>query len=161
MPAIIVTLNEEGCTCARCVEMCRTYACLPTPEEAESLINAGYGDRMMLDTRPAISDPKLLVLTLMPAMKGYERRISPMQLGISDCSFLVNERCALHDLDLKPLEGKFNLHDTMDDQANKIVYYIKLLWSLSSGKAIVNKWIREYLHEDCKKGEKIINNILI
>jgi hypothetical protein len=150
MPAIIITVNEEGCSCDRCVMMCKTYSCLPTPQEAEVLINAGYGDRMMMDTRPAISDPKLLILTLIPAMKGYERRISPMQTGISDCSFLENDRCTLHNPGMKPLEGKFNRHDTTDEEANQIVHYIKYLWSLSGGRAVVDAWIERYLHEDCK-----------
>jgi len=148
--ALTLICNEEGCTCKKCIEMCKTYACLPTPLEAEILINAGYGDRLMLDTRPSTKDGKLLILTLMPAMKGFERRISPMQIGISDCVFLENDRCQLHDLGLKPFEGRVARHDTTEDDDKKMMDLLKRMWASQEGRRIVDMWTDKYLHIDCK-----------
>ena len=149
MPTMLI-LNEVGCTCKKCVESCKTYACLPTPQEAEALIAAGYGDRMMLDTRPSDSEPKIRILTLLPAMKGFERRISPMQLGASDCVFLKNERCILHDLGLKPFEGRFQQHDTPAAVGDELLCFLKGLWDTRDGQRVVDMWIEKYLHPDCR-----------
>ncbi len=86
--------------------MCRHSACLPTPDEARTLIKAGYGPRLAryewtTDIPNAIG----------PALKGFEGHILHLTKG-GPCTFhLEDGRCELHALGLKPLEGRLAHHD--------------------------------------------------
>jgi hypothetical protein len=141
---ITVQVDRKGCSCPHCIEMCKTYSCLPTPEEAKKLINGGYGNHLMMDTRPAISHPDLQIKTIMPAMVGFERKLAPMEIGISPCVFLKEDRCALHNLNLKPLEGRFIRHDTPPEEERVFFNILKGMWNTESGSAVVKSWMDGY-----------------
>ena len=86
------------CSCEKCVQMCRTRPCLPTPEEAARLDPA----RTM-----RVRFGELLVTS--PAMVGREgREVSCDESGA--CVFLKDDLCELHAKGLKPLEGKLAHH---------------------------------------------------
>jgi len=147
----MLVLDEHACHCDDCIEMCKTYSCLPTPDEAAALIRAGYGKQLMLDTRPSDSKPHIKILTLLPAMKGYERKISPMEIGISPCVFLNDEGlCDLHEKGLKPFEGRHIQHDTDKTSEQAILSLLKSMWNTRSGHAIVSRWVSEYYLGDPK-----------
>ncbi len=147
----ILIFDEHPCHCDQCIEMCKTYSCLPTPEEATALIRAGYGKQLMLDTRPSVSKPHIKILTLLPAMKGYERMISPMEIGISPCIFLNDKGlCDLHEKGLKPFEGRTVQHNTNKTTEQAILNLLKSMWNTKSGHSVVIEWISEYYLGDPK-----------
>ena len=62
---MLIYVPDDGCTCEECVNMCKTYSCTPMPQEAKALIDAGFSDRLMLDVRPSISHPHIVVPVLL------------------------------------------------------------------------------------------------
>lgn len=82
---------ESECACLICVMMCTT-PCWPTPDEAQRLIDAGYGHRLQLETEPHGS--RILKVIVPKSRGGW-------------CTF-NSERgnCVLHKKGLKPLEGR-------------------------------------------------------
>jgi len=147
-------MSPNGCTCRECVEMCRTYSCLPTPKEAKALIAAGYGNRMMLDTRRHPMENGLLILALLPAMKGHEGGISPMRLG-PVCVFLEDDLCILHDLGLKPLEGRFCVHDTTSREMHEMMARLRAQWATPNGRATAEAWVERYFRGDPRELRRI------
>jgi hypothetical protein len=87
--------------------MCAHSVCLPTPEEARILIKRGYGPR--LATYQLCPDPTQLVF-VGPAPKGKEGARALPDTGAA-CTFYTDGECELHDLGLKPLEGRLAHHD--------------------------------------------------
>ena len=78
---------SKGCTCEKCIEMCRTYPCMPLPKEAERLIQAGYGELLMLDTLNWKKTEHGKILSLRPAMMGYEHdTVDDRHVVIEVCS---------------------------------------------------------------------------
>jgi hypothetical protein len=140
-------VNESSCTCQECVDMCKTYSCLPTPQEAQRMIDAGFGKKMMLDTRPAVSHPDIKISTLLPAMVGYERKLSPMEIGISSCIFLVCERCQLHAVGMKPLEGRVAIHDKDPEEERIFFNLLKSMWDTPYGHQVVSGWKQKFYLE--------------
>ncbi len=41
-------MQPVTCACAHCRAMCEQSTCLPTPDEARNLIEAGYRDRLVI-----------------------------------------------------------------------------------------------------------------
>jgi hypothetical protein len=86
--------------------MCEDSTCMPTPDEARALIRAGYGAR--LATYQVQPDPERFAW-VGPAPAGSEgaRGLPDSKRG---CTFHVGGRCELHNLGLKPWEGRMAHH---------------------------------------------------
>lgn len=92
--------TENECSCEKCKSMCKT-PCVGTPDDMMKLINAGYSERLsrtgwaagiMLGTHHKIID---IIAPLKDLEKGR-------------CTFQTDEGlCELHDMGLKPTEGRF------------------------------------------------------
>lgn len=125
----------KNCQCSKCVNMCRSNPCWPTPDEARALITAGFADRLMTDWWEAYPDD---ILLLCPASRGSEGTRAPELDNISDlfagwskgaCVFLTEANlCELHDLGLKPLEGKMAMHDSTAEECQTTREHIVELW---------------------------------
>ena len=131
---------EKGCTCDVCKKMC-LRPCWPAPDEVLKLIEAGYGPQLMLDYWVVESGDIYLVC---PASAGYEGKMAPHRPP--HCTFNHNFLCDLHDLDLKPLEGRMadckrsqpDLHKKMAD-----------LWDSVEGQTVVKVWKEKfYVNQD-------------
>jgi hypothetical protein len=88
--------------------MCEHSTCLPTPEEASKLISRGYGARM---ATYAFSPDRERYRFVGPSIVGCEggRLLSSTKGGA--CTFRRDDgRCELHDLNLKPMEGRLAHH---------------------------------------------------
>lgn len=127
----------KSCTCEACINMCKYRPCWPTPEEAQYLIDAGFGPRLMCewyaDDENSINEFNLLC----PAIVGYEGQRAPFwPVGI--CTFLNNGLCELHDLGLKPGEGREEWCKNVnhDDIHKKYA----LSWNNKKGQILVEKW---------------------
>src|SRR5512134_605515 len=96
---------SEPCGC----EVCLSYCMRPgwwTVEEATRAIEAGYGDRMMLEMSLNQSFG-----VLSPAFKGNEKYFALNLHASKGCTFLKEQRCELHGTGLQPLECRFSHHD--------------------------------------------------
>lgn len=135
-----VLFSHSVCSCQVCKDMCKN-PCIPVPEEAEKLIQSGYGarltNRLVFDSR-TYEDVEILV----PSNPGSEGLIdAPFEAGKS-CTFrTLDGLCELHSLDLKPLEGRLANH-SMPSGYN-LNEYVKSRWNCDLGKEIVRKWKEE------------------
>lgn len=84
--------------------MCELSTCLPTPEEARSLIAAGLGHRL---ARYEWREP--VPHAIGPAPAGNEGATLP-STRFGPCTFFRDKRCELHALGLKPYEGRIAHH---------------------------------------------------
>lgn len=110
---------ESRCSCDRCVTMCETRPCLPTPEEATRLDPA---KTMRVNFGP--------ITVTSPAMVGKEgQEVDGYALG--RCVHLHDGLCELHRLGLKPTEGRL-AHHSVDWRLPR--EYVLSLWSGVPGK---------------------------
>lgn len=95
-------LDVVQCSCNKCVNMCKTAPCNGTPEEMTAIIEAGYGDKLMITV---LANPIVQATINKPFIKV----IAPVYDNEKkQCVFLDdNNKCQLHDSGLKPSEGKF------------------------------------------------------
>lgn len=91
----------ESCSCQKCQDMCKT-PCIPTPIDVYNIIEHGdlHITKRFLPTSWAtglIAGTHTNVVTLFAPQFNQETGY---------CSFFKDGLCELHDLGLKPLEGK-------------------------------------------------------
>jgi hypothetical protein len=91
--------SENKCSCNTCKSMCRRSPCIGTPADMLALINAGFTDKLCLTEWLAGKAAGVLPeLHMVTPLYDYDHGC---------CSFLTGEGlCQLHDLGLKPIEGK-------------------------------------------------------
>ena len=125
------------CKCNHCKSQC-SHPCLPTPEDVEKLISNGFKDKLMfIEWSGGLNAGWLnrTVLMITPKLKQDN----------SSCIFFENGLCQLHDLGLKPTEGKLSHHSTTIINFNP---------KKSIGLNIAKEWLevdKNYLHELLKK----------
>ena len=101
------TFSPISCACDKCKSMCAHSVCVPTPDEARTLIRLGYADRLGAYKFNPFDDSASVVA---PATVGYEGQLlSKTTLG--PCTFYKEGLCELHPLGLKPFEGRIAHHD--------------------------------------------------
>ena len=89
--------------------MCRHSTCLATPGEAQLLRRIGYEDRLSNYYFRDFNEKPVVVTGSSP--KGHEgKEFTSTRAG--RCTFHTDEgKCELHNLGLKPLEGRLAHHD--------------------------------------------------
>jgi len=127
----------ESCSCDECKAMCERRPCWPTPDDAQRLIDAGHADRLMLDWWFDNEQDKT-VHVLTPAITGRESGQAPA-IPSGRCTFL-NEKglCQLHDLSLKPAEGKLAL--CKERTPAGLHEQIAQTWNGTDSKAVIDAW---------------------
>lgn len=153
-----ISSSRESCTCSQCVSCCEFYPGWFTPEEAQKAIDAGHGDKLMVDWFTDYSkDSCPDIEALIPASVGYAGGYAPdapsgfMAMfsgwsGPGRCVFLKNRRCSLHKTDFKPLECRSSLSCKDSDEEmlnNPRKQNIYKLWDTPEGRALVKKWKEE------------------
>ena len=134
------------CQCSTCVNMCKNRPCWATPEEASALIEAGYGDKLMHDWWVGSHDDINLVS---PAMIGHECGRAPDFYPIGRCVFLTgDDKCELHDLGLKPIEGREATCQGFDGSLHERV---AKTWEGSSARKVYELWRFDFY------GKEILN----
>ena len=89
------------CKCQKCKQQCKT-PCLGTPEDILRLIKAGYKERLAIThwwvgiARGKLDFPGIMIQARQED-HGY-------------CTFFRDGLCELHDLGLKPTEGRLSHH---------------------------------------------------
>jgi hypothetical protein len=125
------------CTC----DICRAYCARPgwwTVSEAARVIEAGYGERLMLEVSPERSFG-----VLSPAFKGNEGYFALHTFATTGCTFYHNGLCELHGTGLAPLECRFCHHERLG-RGTRCHADLEKDWNSSAGQALVLKWA--FLH---------------
>ena len=125
---------QNTCSCETCVEMCERRPCWPTPEESKKIQDAGFARRMMRDYWVGHSED---IDIISPAIVGHDNGNAPF-FPNGRCVFLTEEGlCELHDLGLKPLEGRVaSCYDITSDAHKDIA----MTWDTKEGRSVVASW---------------------
>jgi hypothetical protein len=133
---------QTECDCEKCRSMCKSPCC-GTIEDIQKLIDAGYGDRLMVDDWPGDTD------LIKPAMKGSEGHRAPWETTTEEgCTFWKDGKCELHNLGLKPTQGKLAHHDNKLHQVLGIEDLIRDSWEDDNAKEFIEKWKKEFMKEE-------------
>jgi hypothetical protein len=124
--------------------MCRR-PCFGTPEDIQKIIEAGFGDRLMVEWWAEAEGIPYTEL-LCGAIKGEEGKEAPFwPIREEGCTFWIDGLCELHDKGLKPIEGRLAHHDENGDQMWEAHKEIIRSWDTDRGKAMVEKFRKEHL----------------
>ena len=133
--------QESQCDCPKCVKCCERRPCWPTPEEAEALIKNGFADKLMLDWW--VSAPNIYLVS--PAIVNYEGKTAP-EIPRGKCALLdENSKCVLHDLSLKPFEGRAT-QACKDHDTDSLHEDVAMTWNNDKGKEVVKLWKKIIQH---------------
>jgi hypothetical protein len=133
-------LKETACTCDSCKAMC-TRPCWPTPSEVRVLIKRGYAKKLCCDYWTENGNDEIEIIG--PALKGYEgEKAALYPMSEEGCTFWNNGLCDLHDVGLKPLEGRLANHANVHASENPVALHaaVAQLWDSDEGRAVVAEW---------------------
>ena len=91
--------KETVCSCQKCQNMCKT-PCIGTPIEMGAISKSGFRDRLAITGWAAgiALGTHDKIITIVAPLYDEKRDC---------CTFFKNGKCELHDLGLKPTEGRF------------------------------------------------------
>lgn len=117
--------KDTACACDTCKNMCKIQPCIGTPKDIAKLILAGHGEKIAKTTW------MVGVLTGTTAVPTDMYQI--MANDDNSCPFLdENDLCKLHDVDLKPTEGRLSHHDDAEtftgDFKDTVNYKVAMSW---------------------------------
>lgn len=124
------------CKCRECKEQCRT-PCLGTPEDILRLIEAGYKDKLYR-TGWCVG----LIL-------GKTDHTIPMVQALqtsSGCIFFKDGLCELHELGLKPTEGRLSHHSIKAENykfSKSLSWNVAKEWTDAGNRDIVQRIFME------------------
>lgn len=122
--------------------MCHAPCC-GTVEEMDRLIDEGFAGRLMLDDWDGQED------MIKPALFGSESERAPYEIrSILGCTFWKEGKCELHDLKLKPFQGRFASHANTNEQCDAIVEVIRETWISHRAGEVIDKWKKAVKYED-------------
>lgn len=131
---------SKPCDCDTCKSYCKRPGWW-TVEEALKAIQAGYGNRMMLELSPEFNYG-----VLSPAFKGCERYYAVQEFSSYGCNFLSDGLCDLHGTGLMPLECRY-CHHTRKGLGEQCHADIEKDWNTSAGQKLVREWLSHYLRK--------------
>lgn len=134
---------DQSCRCKSCVNACKSRPCWPMPEDAKKLVEQGFGYALMLDWwSDEDENPSHIIYLLCPAVAGYAKAQSPF-IPEGRCVFLdEKDLCMLHDLGLKPYEGRKSMHD--DGRGSDRHKNIARSWDNDDALNLVKAWCEEF-----------------
>jgi hypothetical protein len=97
-----------------------------TPKEIAAIMDAGYMSKLTIDND---NDPSLEFAVIKSrGSKGTK----------GTCVFHKNGLCQLHDLGLKPIEGRTAMHGK--DNPRILYHHLARAWNGKKGKQIIERW---------------------
>lgn len=137
--AQLAAVPDSVCACTTCQRMCHDRACWPTPQEAQNIIDAGFGARLMNDYRLRGGPDGSTIHLLCPAEVGRENDEAATWPG-GRCTFLTDDgACELHALGLKPSEGRKANHEGHAVKLHDLAAYS---WNDEESQKLVRTWWR-------------------
>lgn len=118
---IIVKTGRKpvSCNCDICQAQCRRSPCLGTPQDIWALIKAGYRDKLSFTLWE--------VGYVLGKIDFGIPMVQPKQTA-HGCIFFKDGLCELHDLGLKPTEGKLSYHTLGIDN---LEFSMTLSWNVA------------------------------
>ncbi len=128
----------NDCSCDECKKMC-DRPCWGTPAEIQAIIDAGLGHRLMLDWGEQSHD-----LILCPGLKDHESNFAPeWPISAAGCTFRNDDGlCELHDLGLKPAEGKSAIHGNNRNAIHRHHLIGRLWLGNPEGEKLIDRWFK-------------------
>lgn len=127
-----------SCKCKTCKEQCEV-PCLGTPEDIWALIEAGYRDKLFLT--------EWCVGLILGKLNYSIRMVQALQTD-QGCAFRTDEGlCSLHDLGLKPTEGRLSHHTITKENfkfSRGLAYNVAQEWMDGRNRPLVNKILELY-----------------
>lgn len=113
-----------SCTCEMCVNCCKASPCLGTPEDISKIANSEFADvlcsTLVYDATDNTFNETIQIHGTPYELNGHK---------LVRCSMLdENNRCKLHKLNLKPLEGRLIDHNCSHQQTINIRHLILKYW---------------------------------
>lgn len=124
---------SPACACDVCVAYCARPGWW-TVRGAARAMEAGHGDRMMLEVSP---DRAMGVLS--PSFRGCEGGFALQDHASAGCTFLREGRCELHRTGHQPLECRFCHHDR-PGQGPICHHDLEKDWKTPAGRELVARW---------------------
>lgn len=104
-----------------------TSPCFPTPKEAETLFEEGFEEQMAATKFIDISTGKAYnVIAPLAVETVYD--IDGVKIMLKSCVFFKNKKCLLHDLCLKPLEGRLADHNNTEEESLELRLKVLKEW---------------------------------
>lgn len=125
---------SQPCSCNTCVNYCKRPGWW-TVAEAQTALNAGLANRMMLEVSP---ERDFGVLS--PAFKGNEGNYAFQMFSGNGCTFLKNNLCELFNTGYQPLECRF-CHHTRKGRGIKCHLDLELNWRTKVGQELIMIWM--------------------
>jgi len=149
MERLCALLNDYpdtlACGCVECRDMC-VEPCWPLPHQAVVLMRKGYG--YALDVHIRRKNRAIPCPVLAPKREKLE---TGTKSGVPRC-VLQDEagKCSLHDLGLKPFEGRVVDHASPPDgySTDALRDRIADLWDTVSGRMVVRWWAKHHGTEE-------------
>lgn len=89
-----------SCKCQECKKQCST-PCLATPQDIEKIMDAGFADKIL---------PAGWAVGIILGVTPHVIPMLQLEQTPTGCVFFKDGLCGLHDLGLKPTEGKLSHH---------------------------------------------------
>lgn len=127
-----------SCKCQECKKQCKT-PCLGTPEDIQRLIDNGYKDKLFLSE------------WAVGKINGrLDHNIFMVQALMTDdgCIFFHDGLCELHDLGLKPTEGRLSHHSIKLENysfTKGLSYNVAKLWEEEDNAELVYRIISQFV----------------
>lgn len=137
--------TESNCSCEQCKMMCHISPCFPTPQDVDKLIQHGFEDNLKTTIFLDVRDGKQYELIAPKAIQGIIATKSGHIIPINKCTFLTEDNlCSLHDLGLKPTEGKQAIHGMEHVETVEHRISICQTWSDPKNLILVDK-LNDYI----------------
>lgn len=137
-------LKETSCDCQECKDMCSNRPCWPMVKEAEKMLDAGWGKKMMLDYWVRYPED---VFLLCGAVENHEKKRAPYnpakQCVLQDKK---TKKCKVYDI--RPLEARIASHDSDSSKTQEVREFVIVKdWDTDEGRALVARWKAEVSFE--------------
>lgn len=132
--------KPHNCSCIKCKTMCLSSPCFPTPEEVVRLEKMGFGSDLSFTM---FMNPSTFEIYSLVAPK-----VAPKGL-LNQCTFHTPDGlCELHELGLKPTEGRLAHHDQPHADTVTLRVSVCELWKTDLAKELLLKYGgSDYLEE--------------
>lgn len=132
----VVGLEPHDCSCIKCKSMCLASPCFPTPEEVVRLEKMGFGDQLSF------------AMFLNPDTLKVEQVVAPKSKDggfFNQCVFHTTDgMCELHELGLKPTEGRLAHHDQPHENTVELRLALCDTWRSDLGNSLIEKYNPEH-----------------
>lgn len=141
----ISKFEKNNCSCNQCKLMCYVSPCFPTPQDVDNLIRAGFEQNLKPTAYINLDTLQRYDLIAPDSEQIITIDKNGNNIVLNKCVFLDdNNLCKLHDLGLKPIEGKLAIHNREQSETVKLRVSVCKTWTNNENSKLVTK-ITDYL----------------